>query len=271
MNLSQEVITRCEFRARLGISEEMLNSLLSKCSVFSLGCGNENSFPAVLSEPQHDRRRLFSLCRIIRPAPPSARLSFLTSGHGALRGKSPVEALISKRQFCLVREIASAWASEWSRTIVTVCIGAHSTAPVQAPAYVAIDEVDPRRCVWARAAGAMQYGGYVTPDAPYPYARRATAFITRKSAGCSKETVDAKLDIAILGRVCFASIHLRERSPARYRLVLSADRLDVVEVLGEIVGVMRRESLEKRRKHAREASGQVQGRHFDVKISFWMF
>ncbi|KDR28791.1 MULTISPECIES: hypothetical protein [Burkholderiaceae] len=259
MNLSEEVITRFEFRARLGLSEEMLNSLLSKGSVFSLGCGNEKSFPVILSEPQLDRRRLFSLCRIIRPAPPGARLSFLTSGHEALRGKSPVEALHNKTQFRLVREIASTWASEWVRTIVTVYLGAHSTAPVQVPAYVAIDEVDPRRCVWVRAANAMGSGGYIAPEAPYPYATRTTAFITRKSAGCSQELVDARLDIAVLGRVCFASVYLRERTLGRYRVVLNADRLNVVEVLEEIVGVMQREDSERRRNHGFATSSRVNG------------
>ncbi|WP_321795271.1 hypothetical protein [Caballeronia sp. J97] len=270
MNLSAEIITRWKFRARLGISEEVLNSLLSKGSVFSLGSG-EKSFPAILSEPKVDRRQLFSLCRIIRPAPPSVRLSFLLSGHEALGGQAPLEALRSGVRFRLLREVASAWASEWSRTIVTIYIGAHSMALKDTPAYVAIDEVDPRRCIWARATGAMQSGGYIAPEAPYPFARRTTAFITRRSAGCSQELVDARLDIAVLGRVCFAGVQLHERAPGRYRLMLSADRLNVVEVLGEIVGVMRRESSEERRNNARAASSQVQRLRLDVKIPFQMF
>lgn len=196
-----------EFRALLGVDERQLASLVAEGSLFSIGVDGLEYFPAVLGDPGRERTRLYSLCRILVPAPSASRLDFLESRQDCLGGLSPLDALGHARLYRSVRDAARAWAAEWSRTLVKIFIGRYLEEPADSePAYMAVDEIDPRTALWKRAVGALQADGYISPPRMLPQAYEATVFITRHAVGNRPAVLEARIALKVAGDLAHVEI-----------------------------------------------------------------
>lgn len=235
------LLSRDAFCVRVGITGQCLDALVAKGSLFALEEDGHERYPLILADPSLGRRRLHLLCRILVPSPAAARLVFLVSGLASLGGLSPLEMLRERSRFRLLREAAAAWAAEWTRTAVKIFAGHHSAPPARLPTvYVAIDEVDPRRDVWKRVEGAMQAGGYIEPDGPYPFLTNATVFVARQPAGSPDSTIDARMEVTVDGFTSRTLIELPgQRSYVRF-VQLDREGLDITEVVSAIVSTLRK-------------------------------
>ena len=190
-----ELLAENEFRRRRGVSLSQLPRLTASGSVFSIEVDGKAYYPALLVDPAYDLRRLASVCRVLWPAPPDLRMDFLTSGHGALGGITPLQALVKDDSYRELRIVATGWASEFSRTTVKVCAGEFGHGKELPVVCTGVVEIDPRTSIWRRASEALQPGGNLRPDGPYPQANVATVFVTRSSAGGPQEVPEARLDV----------------------------------------------------------------------------
>lgn len=201
-----DLITEADFRQRLDLSRRRLGKLLATGSVFTMTVDDVQYFPALLADSNVDCKRLQAICRIIVPAPPGARLDFLSSTRGSLGDRRPLDMLESDDDFKSLSRLAEAWAAEWSRTAVKMYEGEHETEPKDVdPLYTALAEIDPRRPLWERASEALHVHGYEWPLGPYPNARKFTLFVERKTAGDSTPIPEACVQIHVDGE----RIHVR--------------------------------------------------------------
>ncbi|MCC8402016.1 hypothetical protein LJ655_08935 [Paraburkholderia sp. MMS20-SJTN17] len=195
-----DLITEADFRQRLDLSLRRLGKLLAEGSVFAIEVDDLQYYPALLADPNVDRKRLQAICRIIVPAPPGARLDFLSSRRGSLGDRRPLDMLESDDDFNLLSRLAEAWAAEWSRTSVKMYEGEHETEPKDVdPLYTALAEIDPRRPLWERASEALHVHGYQWPLGPYPDFRQFTLFVERQTAGDATPTPEACVQILVDG------------------------------------------------------------------------
>ncbi len=203
------LLSQSEFCGRLGVSERRLAQMVSTGSAFSIEVDGVAYFPALLADPAVDLKRLQSVCRILVPAPPACRLDYLSSRHGNLGDITPLEALAEDRSYRWLRQMARAWAAEWSRTAVKIYVGAYGEEPGDIePTYMAVCEVDPRTNLWKRAVEAMDAGGYIAPPGPYPHADTATVFVVRGEAGHTDDVLEARLDVDIVDGAARVLIHI---------------------------------------------------------------
>ncbi|MBB5417064.1 hypothetical protein [Paraburkholderia atlantica] len=226
-----ELLTRSEFRARLRVSERRLGQMLATGSVFSMVVDGAAYFPAVLAEATVDRQRLQAVCRILVPAPSACRLDYLISPQGNLGDIVPLKALADDASYRRLREMARAWAAEWSRTTLKIYAGFNEPGGSE-PTYVAVCEADPRTNLWKRALQAMDAGGYITPPGPYPRRDTATVLIFRSEAGKPDDVLEARLDVDIVDDMAHMRIHAGDVS----------QELDAISVVGDdtIVDVVHR-------------------------------
>ncbi len=229
-----------EFRALLGVDERRLASLVAAGSLFSIGVDEVQYFPAVLGDPTRDRTRLYSICRILVPAPSASRLDFLESRQGCLGDLSPLDALGDARLYRSVRGAARAWAAEWSRTLVKIFIGSYLGEPEDIePAHMAVDEIDPRTDLWKRALGALQADGSISPPRMLPGAYEATVFITRIAVGNRPVVPEARIALKVTSHLAQAEVSV----PGNVRDDLSvsiAGSDDVVDVVLQTIEAIRR-------------------------------
>ncbi|MFL9959079.1 hypothetical protein PQR65_37400 [Paraburkholderia nemoris] len=195
-----ELISETEFLRRCRLTARRLAMLLADDSVFTIEVDGVEYFAALLAVPAHHRRSVYAICRVIAPAPSGARLDFLTSRRESLGDRSPLEVLKTKDEFKIVSRLATAWASEWSRTTVKMYDGEHEAEPKDVePLYTAAAEIDPRRRLWERASEALHVHGYEWPLGPYPIARKFTLVVERQAAGDSAPIPEACVQIAVDG------------------------------------------------------------------------
>jgi hypothetical protein len=218
--------------------------MLATGSAFSMEVEGVEYFAAILAAPTVDRKRLQSVCRILVPAPPECRFDYLSSRHANLGGITPLQALAEDRSYRRLREMARAWAAEWSRTTVKIYTGSHVGEPAEAePTYVAVSKADPRTNLWKRAVDAMDAGGYIAPPGPYPLLDTATVFVVRNDTGHADGVLEARLDVNVVDDVARVLIHARDAQPEPDEVpVARAD--DVVAMVRQVVG---RAGLMKRR------------------------
>ncbi|MGF6770643.1 hypothetical protein P3T18_003122 [Paraburkholderia sp. GAS199] len=194
---SGELLTDTIFRERLGVDSRRLGHLVRRGSVFSIEVDGEPFFPALLADTSIDQKRLHSVCRILVPAPPAARLDYLTSTHGNLGGLTPLQTLANMKSYRHMKSMAHAYAASWSRTTVTIYRGVQQTLPKkEEPVITVVEEADPRINVWVRAASALKKSGYIHPDAPFPFVESATVFIAR-SGGGKPVSIEARVEVYI--------------------------------------------------------------------------
>jgi hypothetical protein len=196
----RELLTPADFREVIGAADERLTRLLEDGSLFAIEVDGAPYIPAVLADPSRNRRRLQAICQLIVPAPPLSRLDFLTSRKGSLGDRCPLDMLGDASDFQALRQAASAWAAEWSRTVVTLYQGTHETEPSDvSPLYTAMAEIDPRRPLWERASEALYVHGYQWPPGPYTDVRQFTLFVERQTAGDAALTPEACIQIVADG------------------------------------------------------------------------
>jgi len=204
---TDELLSEDEFRERLNVSDQQFARMISKGDIFSIELDGVTRFPAFLAARELDLRRLYAVCRLLVPAPPSCRLGYLESRQANVGGISPLDALRDERQYRLLRKMARAYAAEWSRTSVTIYVGRHQNEPNDTePTLTAVDEVDPRVNIWKRTVGALQSGGYIHPCGPYAEATEATVFIARHPAGHAPPIPDARIDVSVVDGIARAVV-----------------------------------------------------------------
>ncbi|MGF6808573.1 hypothetical protein OKW30_003699 [Paraburkholderia sp. Clong3] len=230
---SRELLASSEFCERLGVSEKRLARMVATGSAFSIEVDGVEYFPALLADPSVDRKRLQSVCRILVPAPPNCRLDYLCSRQGNLGAVTPLEALADDRSYRQLREMARAYAAEWSRTVVHIWAGRYKPEEVE-PTYVAAVDVDPRTNLWKRALEAMEAGGYIAPPGPYPSADAATVLVIRSEAGDLNHVEEARLDVGIVDEVARVLVYTLDfRHELEEVSVAGAD--SIVEVVHRIM------------------------------------
>ena len=208
---NRELLREDEFRKRLRLSSRRLKGMVASGSVFAIEVDKVEYFPSLLSTPGIDRKKLYSVCRILVPAPQSCRLSYLESRHANLGGISPMVALQDERSYRLLRRMARAYAAEWWRTSVTIYTGCHLEEPSNVePIVTAVDERDPRVNLWKRAAGAILSGGYIYPPGPYVHVNVASVFVALHPAGQGKATLEARVEVRVNDDVAHAFVVCRE-------------------------------------------------------------
>jgi hypothetical protein len=191
-----ELLTPEDFKEQIHTSERQLARLLSEGSVFAIEVDGNHFIPAILARPEYSRKRLEAVCRILVPAPAISRFDFLVSSHGNLSDRSPLQMLNDDDDFKQLQAAATAWASEWSRTFVTLFEGEHDTEPTLEEAiYTVAVEIDPRTTLWERASEALHSGGYQWPPGPYPKSRCFTLFVSRIAPGQSDATQEACVQV----------------------------------------------------------------------------
>jgi hypothetical protein len=229
-----------EFRKRLDLSEGQLARMLHKGDVFTIVVDGVSYIPALLATPGLDLRRLYSICRLLVPAPPSCRLGYLSSKQGDLGGISPLESLGDKRQYRLLRAMARAYAAGWWRTVVTVYTGRYTEEPRDIePTLTAADEADPRENLWKRVEQVLTSGGYIRPCGPYPTASEATAFVSRQPAGQAPPIPEARIAVSIVDGIAYANVVCHEVSTYKLDAIRVADA-DVVGVVLHVVVAARK-------------------------------
>ncbi|CPH56430.1 Uncharacterised protein [Burkholderia pseudomallei] len=235
---SRKLLTQSEFCARLGVSERRLAQMLAAGSVFAIVVDGIEYLPALLADPAVNQKRLQSVCRILVPAPPECRLDYLSSRQGNLGDITPLDALADEENYRWLREMAQAWAAEWSRTTVRIHAGPCEPGEIE-PTYVAACEADPRTSLWKRALEAMESGGHIAPPRSYPIAGAATVLVIRSEAGDLNHVEEARLDVSIIDEVARVLIHTRDFGQELEEVpVAGAD--SIVEVVRLVVAALSR-------------------------------
>ncbi|MFL9955480.1 hypothetical protein PQR65_19035 [Paraburkholderia nemoris] len=241
---SGELLSKDEFREQLHVSSGQLARMVARGSVFTIEVDDVHYFPSLLAAPNIDLKRLHAVCRILGPAPPSCRLGYLSSRHANIGCISPLEALRDESQYRLLRQMARAYAAEWSRTSVTIYVGCHQNEPSDTkPILTAVDEVDPRVNIWKRTLDALQSGGYVHPCGPYPRASAATVFIARNPAGQAPASREARIDVSVFDGIAHAQFFRRARPVYALGAIPVADADSVVDIVIKVVRAARNSSM----------------------------
>ena len=257
-----ELLREDEFRERLQVSATQLARMVVRGDIFTMKVDGVDYLPSLLASPEHHLKRLYSICRILVPAPPSCRLGYLTSPQGNLGGISPLEALRGDESYRLLRRMARAYAAEWSRTSVSIYVGHHVQEPGDVePTLTAVDEIDPRVNVWKRAAGALQSGGYIHPCGPYPRASAATVFIALYLAGHAEAIPEARVDVYVDNGVAKAFVVRRERPSYELDAIPATGADNIVEVVLRIVA-----AAKERESQQRGGSRSAYAKHINIGV-----
>ncbi|MFL9914707.1 hypothetical protein PQR75_04685 [Paraburkholderia fungorum] len=231
-----ELISEADFRQRLGLTQRRFSKLLADGSVFTMAVDDVEYYPAVLAEPDQDRKRLQAICRIIVPAPPGSRLDFLVSQRGSLGNRRPLDMLDSYVDFKLLQRMAAAWGAEWSRTIVKMYEGERQREPSTVePLYTAITEVDPRKPLWTRASQALHLHGYEWPLGPYREARIFTLFVDRQAVGDSAPIPEACVQILVVGELIRIRIVAAPGTALNSQTIAAGKHKTFVDVAKQVV------------------------------------
>ncbi|CAE6967561.1 hypothetical protein R69608_07020 [Paraburkholderia nemoris] len=235
-----ELLREDEFRKLLGLSASRLRVMVAKGSLFTIEVDRVAYFPSLLATSGIDRRKLYSVCRILVPAPPACRLGYLSSRRANLGGISPVVALQDEQSYRLLRQMARAYAAGWWRTSVAIYAGCYSEEPSHVePVVTAVDEVDPRVNLWKRAAGAIQSGGYIHPPGPYANLDSASVFVALHPAGQAVATVEARVDVRVSGGMASAFVVCRDTPGYELDAIPIDDTGSIVDVVLRIVTAAR--------------------------------
>jgi hypothetical protein len=147
-----------EMGKRLNLPCAIVYRMLDDGDLFAFEDDDDQFIPTLLAPEPSLRRRLWSICKILYPAPATSRLAFLIGNSEACRSDAMVDLLATDAGYEYVRRCATQWAAEWSRTEVSIFNGACRHFPRTEPLYQAVVEVDPRVPPWTRALMAMSDG-----------------------------------------------------------------------------------------------------------------
>jgi hypothetical protein len=262
-----ELLPRELLRERLAVTDKLMKKLESEGSLFAIEIDGVQYFPALFADQNHDRNRLFALCRLIVPAPADARHGYLTAPQYLLGDVSPLELIATDEGYKKARFRAKVWAATWSRTVVKIYIGDYLSEPEGIePAYTAIIEIDPRLNVWRRASTAMRSRSNVSPPGSYSRAHTATVFVTRRTAGRSGEVLDAYLGIKVNDDVAQVQMTSISETPYFFEAVPVADSHSVVDTVLKVVAVARLNASKwsSYNNAARQINAEFDIRQYDV-------
>lgn len=232
------LVSEAEFREQLHVSDKRLAQLIAVGSVFSIEVDGVAYFPALLASADIDQGRLRSICRILEPAPAACRLHFLISKRANLGGITPIEALRDDIQYRRARRMASAYATEWSRTSVSIYAGHHQEVPVDdEPILTVACDLDPRKNVLKRVDHTLRKNGYRYPCGPYPRPDVATVFVVRQTAGKMEEIPEIRIDVRIDASIAKASIVSAQDQREQLVAVDVSEPLDIVDIVLKIVAI----------------------------------
>ncbi|WP_250452515.1 hypothetical protein [Caballeronia sp. ATUFL_M2_KS44] len=147
-----------EMGERLNVPCAIVYRMLDEGDLFAFEDDDDQFIPTLLAPEPSLRPRLWSICKILYPAPASSRLAFLIGNSDACRSDAMVDLLATDAGYEYVRRCATQWAAEWSRSEVSIFNGACQHFPRTEPLYQAVVEVDPRVPAWTRALMAMSDG-----------------------------------------------------------------------------------------------------------------
>ncbi|WP_322104848.1 hypothetical protein [Paraburkholderia sp. J41] len=136
----------------LDVPRIRLQKMLRRGELFAIFVEGRPYIPSFLVADDSTRKRLWELCKILYPAPAEARLGWLHTARASTWSLRPVDCLCDAKRYDCVRFLAKAWASEWSRTIVSVYPGEtlDRSETAAEPLYRAVLEIDPRINLWTR-------------------------------------------------------------------------------------------------------------------------
>lgn len=143
--------------------------------------------------------------------------------------------------YLLLRKVAKAWATEYSRTTVRLYDGQHETEPeVVEPLYTAITEIDPRRPLWERASEALHAHGYEWPLGPFPEVGIVTMFVEQQAAGYGEPIAEACVQITANGGLLRVRIILKAGAGWQSRTVSAGKHKSVVDVAKSVIAHLRK-------------------------------
>ncbi len=234
-----ELLPEDEFRLRRRVTRMQLARLTASGSVFSIEVDGAAYYPRLLVDPELNSRRLAYVCRILWPASPPERLHFLTSRSVALSAVTPLQALKDDSSYRRLLILARGWASEFSRTIVEICDNEFILGATPSVVCTGAVEMDPRVSIWRRAAEALEDGGNLWPDGPYPRASAATVLVSRGTAGRPGDVLEGRLDVLVSKGLAHTGVVVENypRSDLEPVRVDKAD--DVVTVIRKILAASR--------------------------------
>lgn len=236
-----ELISEAEFCRRCNLTARKLATLRSDGGIFTIEVDGAEYFPTLLAAPANQRRSVYEICRVIATAPSDARLDFLTSRRERLGDRSPLEVLKSVDGFKTVSQMATAWAAQWSRTVVKIFVGEHEVEPVDIePLYTAAAEVDPRRPLWERASEALHAHGYEWPLGPYPDARRFSLFVDRQAVGDAIATPEACVQIMVVGERVRIRIVAAPGTALSSETIAASEYKTFVDVSKQVIAYLRK-------------------------------
>ncbi|MDR5879424.1 hypothetical protein [Caballeronia sp. LZ032] len=136
----------------LNVPRIRLQKMLRRGELFAIYIEGRPYIPSFLVADDSTKERLWELCKILYPAPAEARLAWLHTARASTWNLRPVDCLHDANRFRCVRLLAKAWASEWSRTVVSVYPGEtlEGSKTNREPLYRAVLEIDPRMNLWSR-------------------------------------------------------------------------------------------------------------------------
>lgn len=247
------LVSACELRSRLGISEARFERLCNDGSIFALDVEGKPYYPSTLADARLPGTRLQAICRILAPAPPEARLDFLRSEHGNLGDRAPISMLIDDGEYQALRESAKDWAAQWWRTAVTVYGSERGAPPITAvhPIYTAMTEIDPRMPLWRRASRALHEANFEwPPNGPYTEASEFTFFVDSIKSGYSEPIREARVKVIVENDVLRVRVRvMADGADIDESYELPTRRLeDVISVTKRIVGQLRRGSAGVRKR-----------------------
>lgn len=222
------------FAEQLGISLRELARLESKGDVFSVDVDGTPHYPALLSSPNYDLRRLRKVCRIILPASASMRWDYLITAWDSLGGVTPLESMQSDDGYHRLLTDAKSWAAQWWRTTVEIYGGGNANrGTCSTLVCTGAVEMDPRVSVWRRAANALSCN--MRPDGPYSQLNAATVIATKCAGGASKPVREFELDVTVSEGMSYASVVGSGVSPARLGPVLVDEADDIVAIVRKLL------------------------------------
>ncbi|WP_176079763.1 hypothetical protein [Paraburkholderia tropica] len=223
-----ELLTLTEFGERLAIKQSQVIRMLATGCLFAIDVDGIAYIPAILADPVVSRKRLQSICRILAPAPEDCRLGYLTTRWGNLDGRAPLEVISDGRGYRRLREMARAYAAEWSRTTVSIRV-VIGKSMVPTPVYVSSAEADPRENLWRRARKAVEEGGYSVLTAE-PNVAQAAVSIQRTDVAAGNGVEEAGLKLRIRNSVASVRVEVDGFPPKSKQF-----RLAAVESIASIV------------------------------------
>lgn len=239
MIVNGDLISEAEFRRRGNLTARRLSVLLADDSVFTIEVDGVEYFAASLAVPANQRRSVYEICRVIATAPSDARLDFLTSRRERLGDRSPLDVLKTMDGFKTVSQMATAWAAQWSRTVVKIFDGEHEVEQADVePLYTAAADVDPRRPLWERASNALHLHGYQWPLGPYPDVRIFSLFVARQAAGDSTPIREACVQIHVDGERILIRIAAAVGTRLHSETLPRDEHESFIEIAKRIVGYL---------------------------------